>query len=196
MVGARRGSDPVFGTDQDSGVAHVTARQGNANFCVVQDWEANDSNARVVRVLCYDAAGAAAARFDLAFSRPPAGNEVRGFLWADAPDQAAYVPSLLYPRVPAYHRSDGARGRRGRRQLQRGERYEHRVEDGNRSLRRTPVGLSFYPEGNVQVTAVGEGASHCTIESIANANPNLEVTVLCFDGATPANAEFALTFTR
>lgn len=58
------------------------------------------------------------------------------------------------------------------------------------------VGLSFYPEGNVQVTAVGEGASHCTIESIANANPNLEVTVLCFDGATPANAEFALTFTR
>jgi hypothetical protein len=48
----------------------------------------------------------------------------------------------------------------------------------------------------VQVTAVGEGASHCTIESIANANPNLEVVVLCFDGATPANAEFALTFTR
>jgi hypothetical protein len=50
--------------------------------------------------------------------------------------------------------------------------------------------------GNVQVTAVGEGASHCTVESVGAASPNVEVVVLCFDGGTPVNSEFALTYTR
>jgi hypothetical protein len=283
----------AFGTDKDSGVVHVTARQGNANFCVVAGWNSDAEFARVVDVRCYDAAGAPAdTRFDVVLSRPAPGNEIRGFLWANAPQADIYVPDLAYqynaagplaiverfgagsyraylpglspdgfvgfmlsaygtdPRrcrvlaagvfedarfgvevacedatgapadsrftlsviratplvtmaynvLGAYLRTSGA------------ETPAVGVEDddynevgGINGVQRTATGryvarlgnfAVYGAVGNVQVTAVGEGASHCTVESMAAAGPDVEVVVLCFDGAAPANSEFALTYTR
>jgi hypothetical protein len=283
----------AFGTDTESGVVHVTARQGNANFCVVAGWNAGESFSRVVDVRCFDASGAPAdTRFDVVFSRPAPGNEVRGFLWANASSADIYVPDLQYqynaagPLAeverfgPGSYRAylpglspDGLVGfmvsaygvdPRRCRVLAAGVFDDARFgvgvacEDatgapsdsrftlsvirdtplvtmsynvlgaylrtygaetpqvgvggddynevgGTNSVQRTATGryvarlgnFALYDAvGNVQVTAVGEGASHCTIESSSGVGSNVEVVVLCFDGATPANSEFALTYTR
>jgi len=277
--------------DQLSGVVHVTARQGNANFCVVQGWNPQNSN-RIVDVLCYDAAGVPAdTRFDVVFTRPAAGNEIRAFLWMDAPEADFSSPDISYQYnaagplatverlavgtyrafLPALS-TDGdvgfmlsAYGALPRRcrvldvgvqesgvfavdvacedaagapadslftlsvirdtalaampydvlgaylrtldpetgEVAPDEGYNE--AGGVNSVSRTATGryvarlggfAPFEAVGNVQVTAVGEGASHCTVEGMAVAGQNVEVVVLCFDGAAPANSEFALTYTR
>ncbi len=281
----------ALGTDKTSGVAHVTARQGNANFCVVGGWNPVNSD-RVVDVYCYDAAGTPAdTRFDVAFTRPAPGNEVRGFLWADDPSSDFYVPSLAYQyssagplasverlAVGTYRAllpglaNDGDVGVmlsayggevRRCRVLDTGVDESGRFgvgvacEDaagapadarftlsvivdtalvgmpydvlgaylrtldpvtaevapdegyneagGTNTVSRTGTGRYvarlgafgiFEAVGNVQVTAVGDGASHCTVEGMSVVGQNVEVVVLCFDGAAPADSEFALTYTR
>lgn len=279
------------GSDTTSGVMHVTARQGNANFCVVGGWDP-DGTDRVASVFCYDAAGAPAdTRFDVVFTRPAAGNEIRAFLWANAPSDDAYVPDLVYQYsaagpiaaierfaagryrayLPALSRDDrlgfmlsayGGEPRRCR-VVDLGIRDDGRFgvdvacEDaagapadsrftlsvirdaaiapmpynvlaayvrtrdavtaevgpdetynevgGTNTASRTATGRyvvrlgSFAPYGvvgNLQLTAVGEGVSHCTIESMGAAGNDIEVVVLCFDGATPTNSEFMLTYGR
>jgi hypothetical protein len=281
----------VFGSDTSSGVVHVTARQGNANFCVVQGWNPDNSD-RVVNVLCYDPAGVPAdTRFDVVFTRPAAGNEIRGFLWADSSSDDSYVPDLSYQYdaagplatverlgpgtyrayLPALSSDDSAGfmlsayGNDPRRcrvldaGIQENGRFAVDVACGdaagapadsqftlsviNRTAlaampynvlgayvrTRNPVTAEVGPDepynevggtntvsrtatgrysarlghfalfgavGNVQVTAVGEGATHCTVESMGVAGQDVEVIVLCFDGATPANSEFMLTYSR
>lgn len=281
----------ALGLDKTSGVAHVTARQGNANYCVVGGWNP-DTNDRVVDVYCYDAAGVPTdTRFDIAFTRPAPANDVRAFLWANDASADFYTPDLLYQYsaagplasierlavgtyrafLPGLSR-DGAVGfmltayggeARRCRVLDTGvdetgrfgvgvacedaagaaadSRFTLSVIDhtalvgmpynvlgayletldpetaevapdagyneagGVNTASRTATGRYaarlgkfgvFEAVGNVQVTAVGDGASHCTIESMAVAGQDVEVIVLCFDGAAAANSRFALTYTR
>lgn len=279
------------GTDKTSGVAHVTARQGSSNFCVVGGWNPDNAD-RVVDVFCYDAAGTPAdTRFDIAFNRPAAGNEIRGFLWADASEEDFSVPSLAYQYnaagplasverlaagtyrafFPALS-SDGdvgvmvsAYGGEVRRcrvldvgvdemgrfgvgvacedpagtpadsrftlsvirdtalvgmpfnvlgaylrtldpvTAEVGVDEGYNEVGGVNSASRTATGRyvarlggfgPFEAVGNVQVTAVGDAASHCTVEGMSVVGQNVEVVVLCFDGAAPVDSEFALTYTR
>jgi hypothetical protein len=290
-VYAVRFSGLASGSDTVSGVVHVTARQGNANFCVVKDWNPQGSD-RVADVLCYDSAGNPAdTRFEIVLTRPAFGNEVRGFLWADSPTEDAYTPDLSYqynaagPLVTVEHFSTGmyraylpglatddtvgfmlsAYGNDPRRcrvldaGMLDGSRFAVDVacEDAARALADSQFTLSvinrtslaamgdsvlaayirtrdpdtaevgpdetynsmgginsashtatgrysarfggFSPygaAGNVHVTAVGDGASHCTIEGVSTIAQDVAVVVDCFDGATPANSEFMLTYTR
>lgn len=48
--------------------------------------------------------------------------------------------------------------------------------------------------GNVQITAVGTGATHCKEASQTSADGDAVITVVCFAGATPTDAEFLLTY--
>jgi hypothetical protein len=48
--------------------------------------------------------------------------------------------------------------------------------------------------GNVQITAVGTGATHCKEASQTSTDGDAVITVACFAGAAPADAEFLLTY--
>lgn len=68
-----------------------------------------------------------------------------------------------------------------------------RLSTGRYAARLGMMG-SFGANGNVHVTAVGTGATHCKEASQTSVDADAVVTVLCFDGATPADAEFLLTY--
>mgnify|MGYP000938068617 CR=1 FL=1 len=55
------------------------------------------------------------------------------------------------------------------------------------------VGALTFPFEH-KLTAVGTGATHCKEESQTGSDSDAVVIVLCFDGATPADAEFLLTY--
>jgi hypothetical protein len=150
--------------------------------CRVLDVGVQESGVFAVDVACEDAAGAPAdSLFTLSVIRDTA------------------LASMPYDVLGAYLRTlDPETG-----EVAPDEGYNE--AGGVNSVSRTATGryvarlgkfALFEAVGNVQVTAVGEGASHCTVEGMSVAGQNVEVVVLCFAGATPANSEFALTYTR
>lgn len=289
-VGVYEATFGALGVEGPAGTVHVTARQANASSCTIEGWFERTGD-RVVAVRCFDAAGAPAdTRFDVVYTRPAAGTDIRGYLWAGSPASDDYVPSLLYQLNTAgplarvrrlatgVYRADLPVLAGGQnvgvmlsaygetpvrcRVLDYGVSFEQRfgvdvlcqdvagavvdaaftlsvirnaplaplVAVSSAYLRmRNPATPEVAPDesfnstgdaslvtrlatgrylarlgslgafgaaGNVQVTAVGTGASHCKVESVADAGADVDVIVLCFDGAAPSDAEFALTYTE
>jgi hypothetical protein len=93
-----------LGSDGNAGIVHVTARQADATFCTIAGWIASLGD-RVVDVRCFDETGAAAdAQFDVVYTRPSAGSDIRGYLLAsdgqedspDAPEEDFFVADLAH----------------------------------------------------------------------------------------------------
>lgn len=279
-----------LGADGPAGIVHVTSRQANASSCTVAGWLEITAD-RVVLVRCFDAAGAPAdTRFDVVYTRPSAGADIRGFLWAGEPTVDDYVPSLLYqfnaagplaqvqrladglyradlpgladdanvgvmvsaygdtlvrcrvldfgvsvearfgadvlcqnaagaaadaaftlsvirnaPLAPIFAASSAYLRMRNPASPEVGPDESFNSTGGASSVSRLATGRysarldglgAFGAAGNVHVTAVGNGASHCTVESVTAAVADLDVVVLCFDGGSAADSEFALTYTE
>ena len=277
----------VGGNDGVGGIAHATAHQNDASSCIVDNWGPN-MGAQLVDVRCFDGAGSGTdARFDLVWTRPAPGPELRAYLYANEPSENDYVPDVTYQYnstgalntisrlAPGTYRATmpgiatgtavgimlSAYGSPSRcRVLGYGLDVEQRfgvdvecldlagtAADGFFTLsafRAAPLGAfpfansaylrmrnpampevgpaeqynntgapntvtrlstgrysarlgmmgSFGANGNVHVTAVGTGATHCKEESQTISDSDAVIVVLCFDGSTAADAEFLLTY--
>lgn len=277
-----------LGVDGVGGIAHVTAHQDDASSCAIDGW-APDMGAQQIDVHCIDGSGSDVdARFDVVWTRPAPGQELRASLWADAASVSEYVPDVQYQfnstgalntvtrlgagtyratlpgiasgtgvgvMLSAYGSSTArcrvldygldADARFGvdvqcldaagspvdaqftlsafrdaplasfpfsnsaylrmrnpaAPEVGPAEQYNSvgapssvtRLAAGRYAARLGMMG-SFGANGNVHVTAVGTGATHCKEAGQTIVDSDAVITVLCFDGASPADAEFLLTY--
>jgi hypothetical protein len=97
-----------------------------------------------------------------------------GYVWANLPTTASYIPSTIYQ-----YNSSGA----------------------TNTIQRTGVGnyIVKFPNiggrGNVQVTAYGQGASYCKVNSWVVSGAVLNVSVSCYNAAgAPSDQLYTVLF--
>ena len=176
-VGTYRATLPGIATGTD--VAVMLSAYGSVARCRVLAYGLDADQRFGVDVECLDAAGSPAdARFTLsAFRNAPL---------APLPFLNSAYLRMRNPAMPEVgpaeqYNSAGAPN------------TVTRLATGRYAARLGMMG-SFGVNGNVQITAVGTGATHCKEESQVGSDADAVVTVLCFDGANPADAEFLLTY--
>lgn len=161
------------------GIAHVSGRQSDASSCVVSSWFLN-MGAMNVAVRCFDAAGAAAdARFDVVWTQPAPGSDLRAFLWADEASENEYVPDTLYQ-----YNVTGSLN------------TVERLAVG--TYRATLPGIATGTDVGVMVSAYGEGLARCRVlEYGLDVDGRFGVDVDCRNAAgSTADAQFTLSVFR
>ena len=170
----------VFGgLGTTSGIVHVTGRQDSSASCVVSEWFPNMGGMNV-DVRCFDAAGTPAdARFDVVWTRPAPGNDLRAFLWADQASTDEYVPDPVYQ-----YNVTGALN------------TIERLAVG--TYRATMPGIASGSDVGVMVSAYGDALAHCRLlEYGLDVDGRFGVDVECRDAAgAKADAQFTLSAFR
>lgn len=159
-----------------SGTVLVTAYGGSANACKVVGWGPSGST-QTILVRCFDPAGQLAdTRFTASYTNT-VGAAVIGFVWADQPTSASYVPANSYQG-----NSTGATNRVTRWGV------------GGYQVWMPNLGGSG---GHVQVTAYGTGSERCKVGGWGPSGTDQVVSVRCFTAAgAPVDTRFTATFVR
>lgn len=159
----------------------VTAYDTNG-YCTVAGWSSPAGGDVKANVTCFDAAGAAAnSKFSLVYQAHSGaiGDASRGtaFLWAEQPTSPSYEPASGYQ----YNSTGGS---------------NTIVRNGVGSYTASLPGLTK-TGGHVQVTAFGDIAGRCKVESWGQDEDGTRVDVRCFsDEGHPADRMFTLAYAR
>jgi hypothetical protein len=177
---ARAGTGDYTVTFPNLGVAggtvNVTSTGTNSHSCKVNDWGHRLADLEV-RVRCYDRAGAAVdSAFTATFARPAGWQAGRlGYIWADQPTTASYVPAGRYAYNSAGQTNQVTRTGAGR--------YEVLMPG---------IGGAG---GSAKVTAYGPGSATCKLVGLAGSGSDKQIEVVCHNAAgAQTDSRFTLTF--
>lgn len=165
------------------GSVQVTAYGGGSEHCKVGWWWLNGSDT-VIRVHCFSASGTPAdSRFTLNYHRfAPKLHRVGGYIWANEPTSANYVPSTGFQRNfnAEYPYGTPVQNTAGRDFL------------GAYSVNYPKLRATI---GTALVTAYGSGAEYCKPENWFSMNGGTRVWVRCFNASgTAVDTQFTQTY--
>jgi len=166
------------------GIVHVTAYGSGPESCKVAGWHPTPGDIDV-SVLCFDANGAPVdTLYDAAFSTYPTEVINHGYVWADNPFVAAYVPNTFYQFNSACNTNTISRTGVGK----------YTVKFPGLAA---PPG-DPQPGGTVQVTAYGTSSAFCKVESWTAIGPDEMVEVRCYSAVAGAltDSQYDVTYTR
>jgi hypothetical protein len=160
-----------------SGTVLVNAYGFTANSCKVASWGPSGTS-QAVNVRCFNPAGQLAdTQYTLSYNNWIGGGSDIGYVWANEPTSASYLPSPTYQA-----NSSGATNR------------ITRSDTGTYQVFLPNLGQSA---GHVQVTAYGYGSERCKVTGWGPSGTDQFVGVRCFTttGAL-ADTFFTLTYVR
>jgi len=160
-----------------SGIVHVTAYGPTTHSCKVVNWFPSGT-AQLINVRCFTAAGVPVDTFyTLSYTNPGGFGYDLGYVWANQPTTATYVPSPLYQA-----NSSGATNR------------IDRLGTGSYRVRLPNLGKAA---GHVQVTAYGSGPERCKVGSWGPGGTEQTIRVFCYrPTGSPVDTLFTLTYVR
>jgi hypothetical protein len=160
------------------GNVQVTAEGASAGHCKVERWTSLTDGLEV-HVRCFDMANNPVDRpFAVLYQREPTPRASIAYAWVHDPTSAHSIPSIFYQK-------NGA-----------GAQIEVDRPGPTAGQYIVTIPGQDVVGGTALVTAYGPSATRCNVEAFFPSGADQQVYVRCYLGATPADSQFAISFTE